>query len=90
MRETIEKIWRKQLQPYEKCGSNNEEIKALERLLQRNCEKLEKALSEKEKETLEKYNDCCNEYVDLMMEQAFCDGFCLGARIVAEAIAGTN
>ena len=38
---------------------------------------------------LEKYSGLIDEYVFLMSEQAFCDGFSLGLRISAEATGST-
>ena len=55
-------------------------------LLERNREKLEKELPERKKEVLQKYTDCYDEYVYLITELAFSDGFCLACRLLSEAL----
>ena len=55
-------------------------------LLQRNGERLEECLDEKENEVFEKYNDCVKECIAVLCEQSFCDGFCLGTKLAAEAL----
>lgn len=86
MTQTIRQLWNGALEPVRYSGLNNPEIKKLEHLLQRNGEKLEENLSEKANEAFEKYNDCVKEYITELCEQSFCDGFCLGAKISAEAL----
>lgn len=44
----------------------------------------------KQKELFEKYNDCMNEYIAAISEQAFCDGFCVGTKITAEALSAAE
>ena len=66
-------------------GRNDAELKKLENLILLNYEKLEKNLDEELKERLENYKDCIDEYTVLVNEQAFCEGFCLGTRLTAEA-----
>ena len=51
--------------------------------------RLKETLNENEMKILEKYSGLIDEYVFLMSEQAFCDGFCLGLRISAEATGST-
>lgn len=86
MTKTIAQLWSGKLNPIEYLGINNKEIKNLENLMQRNLEKLENNLDEKSQEIFEKYNDCINEYISILCEQSFCDGFCLGTKIVTEAL----
>ncbi len=90
MTETIRQLWNGNLDPIRYLGLNNKEIKQLETLMQCNEEKLDKQLNEDEKETLEKYHDCMNEYATLIAEQAFCDGFCLGTKMIVEALCGVE
>lgn len=56
----------------------------------RNQEKIKSELNERQKELLEKYDECNNEYVSLTNEQAFSDGFCLGMKIAVEALIGAE
>ena len=86
MTETIARLWRGELEPARYSGMNNPEIKQLENLLQCNGEKLVEYLSAKGNDIFEKYNDCIKEYISVLSEQSFCDGFCLGTKITAEAL----
>ncbi len=90
MTDTIRQLWNGNLDPIRYLGLNNTEIKQLEILMQRNEENLVKRLNEGEKVILEKYHDCMSEYHTLISEQAFCDGFCLGTKIVVEALSGAE
>lgn len=90
MTHTIAQLWNGNLEPVNYLGRNNPEMKKLESLIQRNFEKLEVNLDEKEKKVFERFNESMNEYVLVCSEQAFCDGFCLGAKIVAEALNGAE
>ncbi len=86
MANTILQLWNGSLAPIRHLGQNNSEMKQLERLIQRNLDSLEESIGEKSKALLEKYSNCLNEYLIVMSGQAFCDGFCLGAKIAAEAL----
>lgn len=86
MMETIVRLWHGELEPVRYAGINDPNIKQLESLLQRNGEKLEKYLDEKGNDIFEKYNDCVKEYISVLSEQSFSDGFCLGTKLVAEAL----
>ena len=55
-------------------------------LINQNLDKLEKVLDKKSKEVFTSYRDCMEEYAYLYGEQAFCDGFCLGVKLAAEAL----
>lgn len=86
MTKTIEQLWNGTLEPINYLGKDNKDLKQLESLIQRNLEKLEKGLNENQQEILKKFNDCTNEYITLISEQAFCDGFSIGAKITVEAL----
>lgn len=86
MTNTIVRLWHGDLEPVSSSGTNDPELKELERLLQRNGERLEEYLDEKGKALFEKYYDCVEEYIAVLCEQAFCNGFCLGTKITAEAL----
>jgi len=90
MTTTIAQLWNGTLEPIRHLGKNNSEIKQLEDLIQRNIEKLKPTFNEETKKIFEKYNDCINEYIILLGEQAFCDGFCLGTKISSEAMNGAE
>ena len=50
MTKTIARLWNGDLEPAKHVGKNNEEAKELQRLIQRNGERLEKHLDQKAKE----------------------------------------
>lgn len=90
MNRTITQLWHGSLEPIRHMGNDNLQMHELEELIQRNQKNLKEALSEKEQELLQKYNDCLNEYLFVTSEQVFCDGFSLGTRLTAEAFLGTQ
>lgn len=75
---------------YSKVEDNDPRCKNLRRLMQRHLDTLEAKLREDERTVFEKYNECLNEYEYLITERAFCDGFCLATRIVAEAMCSSE
>lgn len=85
---TIAKLWNGEIEPVRYSGVNNREMKQLWNLVQKNFKKLEHSVEEKD--LLKKYDACINEYIILTAEQAFCDGFCLGTKLTAEAINGAE
>ena len=86
MTKTISELWSGNLDPITRLGMNNIEIEKMEKLMSDNYDKLKVKLNDETKEILEKYFDCVNDYVLLISEQSFCDGFCLGTKISAEAL----
>ncbi|MBQ4644264.1 MAG: hypothetical protein IJB72_00685 [Clostridia bacterium] len=88
MNNTISQLYRGELEPKNILGNGNVELRRMEILIRNNLERLKENLNENEKEVLEKYSGLVDEYIFLMSEQAFCDGFCLGMRISAEATGG--
>lgn len=90
MTKTISQLWSGNLDPVTRLGMNNIEIDKMEKLMSDNYAKLKTKLNDETKENLEKYVDCVNDYVLLISEQSFCDGFCLGSKISAEALVGAE
>ncbi len=86
MSETIIKLWSGTLDPIHYLGQNNTEIKQLEALMQRNLEKLQATAGKTSVSILDAYTDCIDEYATSIAEQAFCDGFSLGVKLVVEAL----
>ena len=89
MNNTISQLYRGELEPKNILGNGNVDLRRMEILIKNNYERLKEILNENEKEILEKYSGLVDEYIFLMSEQAFCDGFCLGMRISAEATGST-
>ena len=86
MTKTISQLWGGNLNPVMHLGANNIEIGKMEKLMSDNFSKLKTNINDEQKAILEKYLDCVNDYVLLISEQSFCDGFCLGTKISAEAL----
>ena len=87
MTKTIRELWYGEMNPSYHAGHSRAEIRRLEDLMRRNLEKVDGYLQKESKEWLEKYYDCAAEHELLLAEQAFSDGFCLGVRLMAEAMA---
>ncbi len=90
MSNTIARLYRGQLEPKSVLGNGNVEMRRSEILIEKNFYKLKENLNEDMKAILEKYSQCIDEYIVLISEQAFYDGFCLGTRILSEAIGGAE
>ena len=86
MSKTIAELYNGNLQPIKNLGRFNDEIKHLETLIEKTHEDLENELNEKQKSFFKKYEANINEYMCLLSEVAFCDGFCIGAKIITEAL----
>lgn len=86
MPQTISDLWNGNIAPCEHCGAHDKEANELIRLMERHREMLLSGLTELQKELLQKYIDCSEEYLLRLMELSFCDGFCLAGRLAAEVI----
>lgn len=86
MNQTIKDLWRSNLAPCDHCGSHDPELNHLVSLMERSREDLSKISTPQQRDIFEKYIDCADVYSLLMMEQAFCDGFCLVSRLLADAL----
>ena len=70
----------------QKCAKLDDEMKELLSLFNRNEGKLPVTLSDKQKETFEKYKDCNREISEICERQSFIKDFKLGAKIVIESM----
>ena len=86
MKQTLEKLWNGSIAPWERSGVGDPEMKQLYHLLSQNREALEKELSQQQKQLLERYLVCWDEYSYLATVHAFCDGFSLASRLLTEAL----
>lgn len=85
MSQTIKDLWNGNIAPCEHCGTHDPAVNNLIGLIERSREKLSGGLSAAQMEIFQKYMDCTEEYLLYMMELAFCDGFSLGSKLMAEA-----
>lgn len=90
MKNTIKQLYMGQLEPKNILGNGNVEMRRIEILIENNYNRLKNNLDEETMTILEKYSQSIDEYIVLISEQAFYDGFCLGMRILSEAIGGAE
>ncbi len=82
---TLDELWYGNIAPTEQCTRDSKQFKELMALVARNREELIATLTDKQKETLEKFEDCMNELHGLAERDAFSYGFRLATQIMAEA-----
>ena len=81
----LDELWYGNIAPFEQCTRGDKQMKELLSLMARNHDELDEGLTEKQKETLEKFEDCMNEMHSITERDAFSYGFRLGVRLMAEA-----
>ena len=86
---TITDLWNGNIAPGEHCGAHDPQVNKLFGLMRRSGDALCDELTEAQKEIFEKYADCAEEYLFRMMELAFEEGYCLGSRLLIEALTST-
>lgn len=86
----ISQLWNGNIKPIVNFWKNNKQLRELENYMQRHLETLESTLKDDEKISFEKYSGCIDEYITLIVEQAFTDGFSLGTKLFAEAISNAD
>ena len=84
MTNIISELWYGNIDPSLHLGENNTELKRAEKIFYKNIEKIENTSNDKE--LIEKIYDSLYEYLSLMCEQAFHNGFCIGTKISAQAL----
>ncbi len=82
---TINELWYGNISPFEQCTRGDKRLKELLKLVARNREELDGTLTDKQKETLEKFEDCMNEMHSITERDAFSYGFRLGVQLMAES-----
>ena len=80
----IKELWYGNVSPFEQCTRGDKQLKELLKLVARNKEELDASLTDKQKETLEKFEDCMNEMHSITERDAFSYGFRLGVQLMAE------
>ena len=81
----INELWYGNISPFEQCTRGDKRLKELLKLVARNREELDGSLTEKQKETLDKFEGCMNEMHSITERDAFSYGFRLGVQLMAEA-----
>ena len=80
-----DELWYGNISPFEQCTRGDKRLKELLQLVARNREELDGTLTDKQKETLEKFEECMNEMHSITERDAFSYGFRLGVQLMAEA-----
>ena len=86
MQTTIKALWNRELYPCETPLPNTEQTRELNELVERLTQKLSDRLDDTAKDLFEKYVQAQDELSDVILEHIFTEGFCLGAKIAAEAL----
>ena len=81
----LEDLWYGNLNPHEAILTENRRYKRLLSLMGRNRDELSETMTDKQLETLEKYDEAMNEMHSLTEVEAFSYGFRLGVRLMIEA-----
>ena len=81
----IRELWYGNVAPFEQSTRGDKQLKELLKLMARNRDELGEGLTEKQKETLEKFEEALNEMHSIAERDAFSYGLRLGLRLMAEA-----
>ena len=81
----INELWYGNVSPFEQCTRGDKRLKELLKLVARNREDLNSTLTDKQMETLEKFEDCMNEMHSITERDAFSYGFRLGVQLMSES-----
>ena len=82
----LEGLWYGNIDPHEAILTDSKRYKHLLSLMARNRDDLNETLTEKQSETLEKYDAAVNEMHSLSEVEAFSYGFRLGVRLMIETV----
>ena len=86
MKMTLESLWNGNLAPGAACGAGDPEIENLVMRMGRLEEKLTSELGQPQRDIMEKYIASAEEYANGIALRAFCDGFALASKLMAEAL----
>ena len=86
MKSILEELFYGNVCPNTDCRSTGKETKELMGYVADHHDTLLKELTDKQKEILEKFDDCYNELTDINEREIFVYAFRLGARIAIEAL----
>lgn len=86
MKSILEELFYGNVCPNTDCRSNDEQTKLLMGYIADHHDMLLKELTDKHKETLEKFDDCYNELTDINEREIFVYAFRLGMLIAIEVL----
>ena len=85
---TLEDLYYGNISPHERYIKRGTRVDKLVKLICKNEDELTAGLTEKQKETFDKFRDCQNELSLITEQQAFRTGFILASRIMVEVMEG--
>ena len=88
MRSILEELWYGNIGPSSGCREGTKEVKELMGYIADHHDALLGMLTDKQKETLEKFDDCYAELTDINEREIFVYAFRLGMRIAIEVLTG--
>ena len=86
MKSILEELFYGNICPNTDCRGNDEQTKELMVYIADHHNALKGELTDKQKEILEKFDDCWNELTDITEREIFVYAFKLGARIAIEVL----
>ena len=86
MESIIKELWHGNINPLEDARNNSKEMKELISYMARHHEDLLKDMTDEQKETFEKFDDCWSEYTSLAEEAIFCYAFKLGMKLTIDVL----
>ena len=81
----LDELWYGNIAPFEQCSRGDKRFAEMLKLMNQNREELVRSLTDKQKETLEKYEETMNEMYSVSERDAFSYGFRLGVRLMVES-----
>ena len=64
---TIDELWYGNISPFEQCTRGDKRLKELLKLVARNRDELDDTLTDKQKDILEKFEECMNEISSVIL-----------------------
>ena len=86
MKSILEELWYGNVCPNGGCRESTAEAKQLMKYIADHHDNLQATLTDKQKEVLEKFDDCYAELTDINEREIFVYAFRLGARIAIEVL----
>jgi hypothetical protein len=81
----IKELWNGNIAPQDESRNNSKEMKQLMEYMARHHDDLLKSMTDEQKETFEKFDDCWSEYTSLAEAAIFEYAFKLGMRLATAA-----
>ena len=89
MRTTLEDLYYGNISPHERYIKRGTRVDKLVKLICKNEEELNAGLTDKQKESFEKFKDCTNELSCITEGEVFITGFNLATKLMVEVMQGS-